>query len=135
MEDIVFKARGAWLDFAERLMRLTADKFLELDLTQPGAFCLGTIFNPSEEQCYICVEDVAVDSYIAKLTCSHIFHESCLLKWIKSGNAMANHCPKCRTIMDEGRQVTIHLVDTDVFNTYLNNRENYLTNIDNNCYI
>ena len=87
---------------------------MQLDLPSPGLLCLGTIYNPTRQQCNICLEDVPVDSLTAKMLCKHVFHEPCLLNWIKSGCAMSNYCPKCRTIMDEGRQVTLHLIDSNL---------------------
>ena len=113
-EDVIVKARGLSYQFARGLVEVTIEKFMNLDLPSPGLLCLGTIYNPTRQQCNICLEDVHVGSLTARMSCKHVFHEPCLLSWLKSGCAMANYCPKCRTIMDEGRLVTLHLIDSSV---------------------
>ncbi|XP_058221358.1 uncharacterized protein LOC131331438 [Rhododendron vialii] len=45
-----------------------------------------------KEKCSICLEEFAVGSRMARLTCSHLYHGDCVLKWLKRSNA----CPLCR---------------------------------------
>ena len=49
-----------------------------------------------ETTCSICGEDLlcAGDCELAQLRCGHIYHEECVLKWIKY--AERRTCPVCR---------------------------------------
>lgn len=46
----------------------------------------------SEKQCCICLFDYSEDDKINKLKCSHIFHSSCMRKWL----LLNDSCPLCR---------------------------------------
>ena len=50
--------------------------------------------------CIICTELLVVNASISVCTCGHIFHESCLFRWIKSG-AQNQTCPQCRAKQTE----------------------------------
>ena len=112
---VVVKSRGAWLKFAADLMELLIQQFSKMDISSPGALCLGRMSNPTREQCPICYEDVVENCVIARMLCKHIFHEHCLLGWLKSSCSMSNYCPKCRSIIDDGRQITVTIYDKDKY--------------------
>lgn len=53
--------------------------------------CEETKENPCDDECSICYNTLENESI--KLRCSHIFHKSCISKWIKTSAT----CPICRT--------------------------------------
>ena len=108
-------SHGVWLQFAMDVMDLNIRKFTTMDLKFPGVVCMGSIRNPTREECPICYEDVVENCFIAKMECGHIFHDPCLLGWLKSGCAMANNCPKCRCEIDSGRIITVSIYDKCVY--------------------
>ncbi|CAM9447670.1 unnamed protein product [Hapterophycus canaliculatus] len=46
----------------------------------------------SEKDCIVCQELFAVGATLVRLPCGHLYHEACLLKWLK----ISNTCPYCR---------------------------------------
>ncbi|KAL2495805.1 receptor-like proteiny region [Forsythia ovata] len=44
------------------------------------------------ETCTICFEEIATESLVAILPCSHIFHDGCISEWLK----ISHYCPNCR---------------------------------------
>ncbi|XP_062098140.1 E3 ubiquitin-protein ligase CIP8-like [Humulus lupulus] len=42
--------------------------------------------------CSICVENVLVGSEATKLSCAHIYHEKCIVRWLQT----SKFCPLCR---------------------------------------
>jgi len=42
--------------------------------------------------CPICKDEFTLEDHVIKLPCQHIFHPSCIIKWLK----MRNQCPVCR---------------------------------------
>ncbi|KAL1221151.1 E3 ubiquitin-protein ligase RING1-like [Cardamine amara subsp. amara] len=52
------------------------------------------------ESCPICLENFLAGSnftYPTRMSCSHVFHEACLLDWLERENT----CPICRTVLPE----------------------------------
>ncbi|VVB07720.1 unnamed protein product [Arabis nemorensis] len=50
------------------------------------------------EPCSICLENLSGSkpgSCATRMTCSHVFHDLCLLEWLKRKNT----CPLCRTVL------------------------------------
>ena len=113
-ERIGLGLRGAYLDLATRIMEYSVRKFTNMDIERPGTVCRGTIRNPKCEECSICLMDVPENVEVARMECNHVFHEACLLQWMKSGREMCNNCPKCRHILDSGRLITVTLYDSRV---------------------
>ena len=114
-KDFVFvKGTGEWIDYANRLIMFLKRQFDELEVSSPGALCFGRMYNRRHEICSVCQEDVCENTIIARMSCAHIFHEDCLLGWMKSGQTMANYCPKCRTIIDDGRPMLVYVYDHTV---------------------
>lgn len=50
------------------------------------------INNINNEACSICLEN---PNECIQLKCGHVFHKSCITKWLK----VKNNCPNCRKIM------------------------------------
>jgi len=47
----------------------------------------------SERSCSVCKDEFEVNKNILYLPCKHIFHEECILPWLKERNS----CPTCRS--------------------------------------
>ncbi|KAL4633738.1 hypothetical protein ACB092_04G143900 [Castanea dentata] len=45
-----------------------------------------------ETQCVICMEDILMGFEATRLPCSHVYHEGCIVNWLKQSNL----CPLCR---------------------------------------
>ena len=59
------------------------------ETTQKCTFSIRTATN----ECIICVESLGVGQTVLQLpNCSHIFHETCAMTWLKTHNS----CPYCR---------------------------------------
>ncbi|XP_027124396.1 uncharacterized protein [Coffea arabica] len=48
--------------------------------------------NVSVKQCMICLENLQAGSEIMGMPCSHLYHQICILHWLK----ISNFCPICR---------------------------------------
>lgn len=44
-------------------------------------------------QCSICLEEMEEGSQIVKLPCGHLFHKTCVSKWLRTGSQT---CPLCK---------------------------------------
>ncbi|XP_073148400.1 uncharacterized protein [Henckelia pumila] len=51
-----------------------------------------TTCEDEEESCSICLEDFYAGCQVLSMPCSHIFHQDCIKKWLKS----SHYCPMCR---------------------------------------
>lgn len=51
-----------------------------------------TVVETAEKDCTICLEELAVGGEAACMPCSHVFHEACIITWLKKKNC----CPSCR---------------------------------------
>jgi len=47
--------------------------------------------------CSICLEDLSVESIAIQLSCSHLYHEECIVKWLDRSNT----CPSCHRIVSD----------------------------------
>ncbi|XP_038120016.1 E3 ubiquitin-protein ligase Iruka isoform X2 [Culex quinquefasciatus] len=43
-------------------------------------------------QCSVCWEDFQIDEVVRKLTCAHVYHETCIIPWLE----LHGTCPICR---------------------------------------
>ncbi|EJD50591.1 hypothetical protein AURDEDRAFT_112196 [Auricularia subglabra TFB-10046 SS5] len=53
-----------------------------------GKVALNTV-----ERCLVCLDDYADDDELRLLSCRHVFHKTCVDKWLETGK---NNCPACR---------------------------------------
>ncbi|KAK4564938.1 hypothetical protein RGQ29_006830 [Quercus rubra] len=51
----------------------------------------------SIQQCTICMEEFRISSEVTRMPCSHIYHEKCIFKWLKTSHL----CPLCRYPMPQ----------------------------------
>ncbi|KAK9119364.1 hypothetical protein Scep_017457 [Stephania cephalantha] len=61
-------------------------------VTMSTSDLIGGSTSTGGDSCTICLEDLEIDSEVAPMPCSHIFHPSCIVKWLE----MNNVCPLCR---------------------------------------
>ncbi|GFQ05959.1 probable E3 ubiquitin-protein ligase xerico [Phtheirospermum japonicum] len=56
-----------------------------------------------DQECSICLSEFEPKAEINRLSCGHVFHKSCLEKWLNYWNTT---CPLCRNYMmpQEGRE-------------------------------
>lgn len=47
-----------------------------------------------EQECSICLEDLALETHALRLPCQHVFHPVCAARWLRQGNKC--QCPLCR---------------------------------------
>ncbi|AES69224.1 zinc finger, C3HC4 type (RING finger) protein [Medicago truncatula] len=47
--------------------------------------------------CSICLVDLSVGSIAIQLSCSHLYHEECVVKWLDRSNTF----PLCRRIVSD----------------------------------
>lgn len=48
-------------------------------------------------QCSVCWEDFVLDETVRKLSCSHLYHEQCIVPWLD----LHGTCPICRKLLDD----------------------------------
>ena len=48
----------------------------------------------SQQQCTVCLDDVGIEEAAVQTPCQHLFHQECLVHWIKTSKT--THCPICR---------------------------------------
>lgn len=66
----------------ETLEKIVVDEFNLDEIGKEG----------SCENCSVCKDNFEVNQIILKLPCKHIFHEECIMPWLKERNS----CPTCR---------------------------------------
>ncbi|CAK9313861.1 unnamed protein product [Citrullus colocynthis] len=49
------------------------------------------------DQCSVCYEDLHGEKELARISCGHVYHKPCILKWLKINNS----CPLCRRELEE----------------------------------
>lgn len=71
---------------------LTASAFAAAAAT---AETIVASMRPVRESCSICLDGIGTCPLLIR--CGHVFHEKCLLRWLREGNLS---CPVCRTTYD-----------------------------------
>jgi hypothetical protein len=57
------------------------------------------------EQCSICLDEIEAGSSILKLSCEHVYHSACIIRWYTENNT----CPICRTIDENSEHELPHM--------------------------
>uniref|UniRef100_A0A915EJR7 RING-type domain-containing protein n=1 Tax=Ditylenchus dipsaci TaxID=166011 RepID=A0A915EJR7_9BILA len=47
-------------------------------------------------QCVTCMDNFKVNEKVARLDCEHIYHQQCIMPWLR----LHNTCPLCRSVVD-----------------------------------
>ena len=58
----------------------------------------------NEYSCVVCLEDLKARTHARKMPCKHLFHDDCLLDWLKKNNT----CPTCRFALPKQEKI-MHL--------------------------
>jgi E3 ubiquitin-protein ligase RNF115/126 len=66
------------------------DRLTKLEVNKDNKSYINQL--AGESGCSVCKEDYEYDQTAIKLPCSHIFHDECILPWLKERNS----CPTCR---------------------------------------
>lgn len=93
-----------------RLMGSTTDRMMDIPDRTSSIVCLCSIHAKKMDQpliqrpqpvgtCSICLEDIKPKQETEVDTCKHVFHRSCMVKWMEKNNIT---CPYCRHVLDEG---------------------------------
>ncbi|KAK9074112.1 hypothetical protein SSX86_006709 [Deinandra increscens subsp. villosa] len=56
----------------------------------------------TKQECSVCLVEFKADAEINRLSCGHVFHKSCVEKWLKLWNVT---CPLCRNQMMMPKEV------------------------------
>jgi hypothetical protein len=62
-------------------------------LSQAQAKMLQSITALETGTCSICIDEWAVKDELAKLSCGHVFHSTCIQRWV----VRSASCPECRS--------------------------------------
>jgi hypothetical protein len=62
-------------------------------LSQAQAKMLPSIAALDTGTCSICIDEWAVKDELAKLSCGHVFHSTCIQRWV----VRSASCPECRS--------------------------------------
>ncbi|ETW82104.1 hypothetical protein HETIRDRAFT_440169 [Heterobasidion irregulare TC 32-1] len=54
----------------------------------------GRVSSNCVERCLICLEEYAPEEDLRLMTCRHLFHKTCVDRWLQTGR---NNCPACRS--------------------------------------
>ena len=68
-----------------------------------------------EKECIICQEEFQSEEILVKLSCCHLYHDHCLMKWLKNTPT----CPLCRLKLPTEKKVV-----TAITNPHNNNNLN-----------
>ena len=64
------------------------------------------------KRCAICLEDFEPREQVMLTPCDHMFHEECILPWVKSHG----QCPVCRFVLSERIRQTASSISNNVSN-------------------
>ena len=57
--------------------------------------------------CIICLNTTKSSQLVAVEKCGHVFHTTCLNKWLTGDGRALRQCPQCRTPISKHHQVRI----------------------------
>lgn len=52
----------------------------------------------SQPTCAVCVEEFKASTVVRETPCKHVFHDDCLMKWVKQ-KIEDPECPVCRALI------------------------------------
>ncbi|KAL9389418.1 hypothetical protein Peur_018023 [Populus x canadensis] len=72
---------------------------------------LNTVINEAPAECAVCLSDVQEGEEIRELRCGHVFHRSCLYRWL---DFRQSTCPLCRGSLAPRRTLILDQHRTEV---------------------
>ncbi|KAL7086523.1 hypothetical protein ACP275_13G007000 [Erythranthe tilingii] len=78
--------------------RISSESYVEEFRNRTPSMSYASIFvhECPKQECSICLSEFEPKSEINQLSCGHVFHKSCLEKWLNYWNTT---CPLCRNLM------------------------------------
>ncbi|KAJ8772114.1 hypothetical protein K2173_027291 [Erythroxylum novogranatense] len=61
------------------------------------SFYAGNGETNEHDNCVICLDEFSGETALTRMPCSHVFHQSCLFRWLRNSNS----CPLCREKVDQ----------------------------------
>lgn len=74
------------------ISKLDGNLLKQLYCRVPAQTKLELIIRDQERDCSICCETFVAEDVVLKLLCRHVYHEKCVLSWLREKNS----CPLCR---------------------------------------
>ena len=66
--------------------------FHPVPATMASIKALEKVVLDGSDHCTICLDEFCVGSEVTRMPCSHVYHQDCIVEWLK----MSNLCPLCR---------------------------------------
>ncbi|XP_059654311.1 E3 ubiquitin-protein ligase SIRP1-like [Cornus florida] len=86
IDDAIARAMEESLEEAMQMVPAIPSSLHTLEKVKfDGSCCMN-------HQCLVCLETFLVDEVITCMPCSHLYHEDCIIKWLKTSHV----CPLCR---------------------------------------
>ena len=94
-------------------------KFIEKKLSEKEIESIETIKITEEQikknlEFSVCLEDYKLRENVNKLSCSHLFHNKCVIPWLK----LHGTCPVCRESLTEGKRHRFRVRENFRFNCH-----------------
>ncbi|XP_071730071.1 probable E3 ubiquitin-protein ligase XERICO [Rutidosis leptorrhynchoides] len=73
-----------------------SETYMEEFRSRTPSILYDSLCRRTKQECSVCLVEFKPDSEINRLSCGHVFHKSCVEKWLKYWNVT---CPLCRNHM------------------------------------
>nr|XP_043630225.1 probable E3 ubiquitin-protein ligase XERICO [Erigeron canadensis] len=79
-----------------------SESYMEEFRSRTPSILYNSLCRRTKQECSVCLVEFKPNSEINRLSCGHVFHKSCLEKWLKYWNVT---CPLCRNDMMMTKEV------------------------------
>ncbi|KAF5771849.1 putative transcription factor C2H2 family [Helianthus annuus] len=79
-----------------------SETYMEEFRSRTPSVLYDSLCRRTKQECSVCLVEFNPDAEINRLSCGHVFHKSCLEKWLKLWNVT---CPLCRNQMMMPKEV------------------------------
>lgn len=73
-----------------------SETYIQEFRNQTPSLSYVSLCHPTKQECSVCLMEFKPSEEINRLSCGHVFHKTCLEKWLKYWNVT---CPLCRNTM------------------------------------
>ncbi|XP_076901055.1 putative E3 ubiquitin-protein ligase XERICO [Bidens hawaiensis] len=73
-----------------------SETYMEEFRSQTPSFLYDLLCRQTKQECSVCLVEFDPNAEINRLACGHVFHKTCVEKWLKLWNVT---CPLCRNQM------------------------------------